>query len=74
MKIVITKNGIDSKVLLDDGQDITADLRISSIEIRASADGLVKAVLTVFPSESTTELEDGQLEFRKHPDWDSFKS
>jgi hypothetical protein len=73
MKIIIDQMGMDSKVLLDDGTDITKALRINAIEIKSRAGDKTKAILTVFPSEVITELENGKLAFNKHQSWELLK-
>ena len=73
MKIILTQIGDQGKVFLDDGTDITKDLRIHDIKVYAKCGDIVKAILTVYPSEVIVELEDGNIEFRKHPDWDTIK-
>jgi len=59
------------KVTLNDGTDITPDLRISKIEIITQANEITKAILTVYPSEVLLETNDGEVKFIKHPDWNT---
>ena len=74
MKIIIGKDiASPVKVLLDNGMDITADLMINAVEIKARCGDFTKAILTVYPSEVFIEMEDGGIEFIKHPSWDAFK-
>ena len=74
MKLILGHDMATSgKVLLDDGTDITKDLMVNAIEIKAECGKLTHAILTVYPSEIVMETEDGSLEFKKHSDWDLIK-
>lgn len=73
MKIILVPNGFESKILLENGMDITKEMNINSIEIKASANGITTAILTVYPSEVYVEVDEKHIEFVKHPDWEAFK-
>jgi len=72
MKIILTPDAFNGKVFLDDGTDITNDLAITKIEIKAKVGDIVTAIITLFPSEVVAEVGN-QLVLKKHPDWEIIK-
>lgn len=74
MKIILNESGFNSKVLLDDGTDITKELRVSNIEVTSNVDNITIAKLTVYPSNVVVEIDDNNIVFVKHSDWDIFKN
>lgn len=51
MKIIMWQDGNDTKVLLDDGTDITRELGVTEINVSCRAGGYTEVSMTVTPSE-----------------------
>lgn len=59
MKIIIPMNSDGSKVILENGQDITKELMLTKIEIIAEVGEFTRAILTVIPKMIEAEIAEG---------------
>lgn len=65
MRIISNGSALTTKVLDNDGNDITKDLEVSKIEIEITATGKTKAILHCWPAEIDIIAEDENILKRK---------